>query len=66
MTRPAGQWAGRSRRERTAESAPDRPRDLAGEVARLGKDGRAGAEGLVVGKLTILRQLRRLAGELER
>lgn len=38
---------------------------LAGEVERLGNDARGGAEGFVVGKLTIAKQLRQMAHEME-
>ncbi len=49
-----------------ASTCSDRLRALAAEVARLGNDARGGAEGFVVGKLTIASELRRLARELDR
>ncbi len=49
-----------------APTRADRLLALAAEVARLGNDARGGAEGFVVGKLTIASELRRLARELDR
>jgi hypothetical protein len=49
-----------------APTRADRLRALAAEVARLGNDARGGAEGFVIGKLTIASELRRLARELDR
>ena len=56
----------RNRPAEPSRTPSDRLRALAAEVARLGNDARGGAEGFVVGKLTIASELRRLARELDR
>ena len=48
-----------------AATAPERLRRLAREVERLGTSGRLDPEQIVVAKLSIARDMRRLVGELE-
>jgi hypothetical protein len=46
-------------------SRPDRLRALAAEVERLGNSARGGPENFVVAKLSVAREMRELARELE-
>lgn len=48
------------------ETAAQRLHDLAHQVERLGVGGRTDPETVVLGKLTIARDLRRIAKELDR
>ncbi len=53
-------------RRQPEPTPPERLRQLASRVARLGVSGRTDPETITLEKLTLAQQMRRLAAELER